>query len=136
MAQKSERPVGWRPRRRIARPQSIREPVGENTEVEAGVQEEWGGSSEGRLGPERAGGALGPVHAGGARQQRWRDSRLNCASRSWARRSTAGRQVEVRTVGAAKTASSSSAGWMDASSATVTASCKMKLHVVKSDMYM
>src|SRR5690242_11193662 len=38
--------------------------------------------------------------------KRWRASRLNEATRSWAVRSTAGRQMEVNTVGRAKTARS------------------------------
>jgi hypothetical protein len=42
----------------------------------------------------------------------------------------------VSTVGSAKTASSTSAGWIEASSATVTASRRIQPHVEKTDMYM
>ena len=53
-----------------------------------------------------------------------------------AARSTAGRHVDVSTVGSAKTASSTSAGWIDASSATVTPRRRIHPQVEKSDMYM
>ncbi len=51
---------------------------------------------------------------------RCRASRLAWAPRSWAARSTAGRHVEASTVGSANAASSTSAGWIEASSTTVT----------------
>jgi len=51
-------------------------------------------------------------------------------------RSTAGRQVEVITVGIAKAASSASAGWIDISRATVTARRRIHPHVENTDMYM
>src|SRR5437667_3549667 len=54
-----------------------------------------------------------------AMSNRWRASRPDGAPRSYALRSTAGRQVDVSTVGAAKTASRASAGWMDIRSAIV-----------------
>jgi hypothetical protein len=44
--------------------------------------------------------------------------------------------VEVSTVGIAKTASSRSAGWIDASNPTVTTSRRIHPHVENSDMYM
>jgi hypothetical protein len=62
--------------------------------------------------------------------------RLGCAARSCAPRSTAGRHVDVKTVGSAKTASSTSPTWIDISSATVTTSRRIQLHVANTDMYM
>ena len=63
-------------------------------------------------------------------------SRCDWAPASSAARSTAGRQVEVSTVGSAKTASSASAGWTDTSSTMVTPRRSTQPQVVKSDMYM
>ena len=77
-----------------------------------------------------------PAVAVVAMSNRWRARRLACAPRSYALRSTAGRHVEVSTVGSAKSASSASAGWIETSSAIVTASRRIHPHVVKSDMYM
>ena len=68
--------------------------------------------------------------------KRWRARRLDCAARSCAARSTAGRHVDVSTVGSANTASSTSAGWIDASSATVTPRRRIQPQVENSDMYM
>ena len=68
--------------------------------------------------------------------KRCRARRLCCATRSSTPRSTAGRQVAVQAVGAAKTASSTSAGWIETSSATVTPSRRNQPSVAKSDMYM
>jgi hypothetical protein len=68
--------------------------------------------------------------------KRCRASRSCGAARSWAMRSTAGRQVEVTTVGTAKTARSTRAGWIEASKATVTPSRRIHPQVEKSDMYM
>ena len=67
---------------------------------------------------------------------RCRASRCDCAPCSCAARSTAGRQVDVNTVGSAKTPSSASAGWIDISSAIVTASRRIQPTVAKTDMYM
>ena len=67
---------------------------------------------------------------------RCRASRFACAALSWAARSIAGRHVDVSTVGSANTASRTRAGWIDASSATVTASRRIHPHVENSDMYM
>jgi hypothetical protein len=67
---------------------------------------------------------------------RCRASRAAWATRSCTARSTAGRQVEVITVGTAKIASSASAGWIDSSSAMVTASRRIHPSVENSDMYM
>jgi hypothetical protein len=63
-------------------------------------------------------------------------SRSDDARRSSAARSTAGRQAEVNTVGSANTASSTSAGWIDISSAMATPSRSRKPQVENSDMYM
>ena len=71
-----------------------------------------------------------------ARVKRWRASRLAGAPRSWALRSTAGRHVEVSTVGSANTASSTSAGWIETSRATVTPSRRIHPQVENTDMYM
>src|SRR5579862_4158162 len=68
--------------------------------------------------------------------KRWRARRLACAPRSCAARSTAGRHVDVSTVGTANTARSASAGWIDISSAIVTASRSIHPSVVNSDTYM
>ena len=68
--------------------------------------------------------------------KRWRASRADCAPRSCATRSTPGRHVEVSTVGSAKTASSTSAGWIDTSSAIVTPSRRIQPQVENTDMYM
>ena len=67
---------------------------------------------------------------------RCRARRLNGAARSCAARSTAGRHVDVSTVGSANAASSTSAGWMDIKSATVTPRRRIQPQVEKSDMYM
>ena len=58
------------------------------------------------------------------------------APRSSAARSTPGRQVEVSTVGRAKTASNANAGWIDTNKAIVTPSRKIQPPVLNSDMYM
>ena len=68
--------------------------------------------------------------------KRCRASRLACAARSCATRSTVGRHVDVTTVGTANTASSRSAGWIDASSVSVTASRRIQPQVENTDMYM
>ena len=68
--------------------------------------------------------------------KRWRASRENGAPRSCAARSTAGRHVEVSTVGRAQKARRMSAGWIDINRATVTASRRIQPQVVNSDMYM
>ncbi len=67
---------------------------------------------------------------------RCRARRLACAPRSIAARSTPGRHVDVSAVGIANTPSSSSAGWIDASSAIVTPRRRIQPHVEKTDMYM
>ena len=67
---------------------------------------------------------------------RCRASRLPAAPRSSAVRSTAGRQLDVSTVGSAHRASSASAGCTDISSATVTPSRRIQPHVENTDMYM
>jgi hypothetical protein len=67
---------------------------------------------------------------------RWRASRENGAPRSCAARSTPGRHVDVSTVGSAKSVSSANAGWIDASSATVTPSRRIHPAVENTDMYM
>jgi hypothetical protein len=51
-------------------------------------------------------------------------------------RSTPGRHVEVRTVGSAKTARKTSAGWTDMRSAIATPRRTIQPHVEKTDMYM
>ncbi len=71
-----------------------------------------------------------------ATSKRCRASRAACAPLSWARRSTAGRQLEVSTVGSANAASSASAGWIDMSSAMVTTSRTIQPAVEKTDRYM
>ena len=63
-------------------------------------------------------------------------SRWCAAEPSSVARSTPGRQVEVSTVGAANTTSSSSSGETDLRSATVTASRSSQPAVEKTDMYM
>jgi hypothetical protein len=67
---------------------------------------------------------------------RCRASRAGCATPSSTARSTAGRHVEVITVGTANTAISSSAGCTDASRAIVTASRRIQPSVENTDMYM
>ena len=68
---------------------------------------------------------------------RWRASRaVGCAAPPRRARSTAGRHVDVTTVGRANTASSSSAGWTDASSTTVTPAAGASPAVENTDMYM
>ena len=63
-------------------------------------------------------------------------SRLSAAPASSTRRSTAGRQVEVRTVGMANTPMRSSTGSTDARSTTVMPSRRRKPRVENTDMYM
>jgi hypothetical protein len=58
------------------------------------------------------------------------------ARRSSAARSTAGRQVEVASVGSAKTASSASTGWIETRSPIATTSRSSHPSVEKTDMYM
>ena len=67
---------------------------------------------------------------------RWGASRREAAPCSSAARSTAGRQADVTTVGRANRASSSSAGWIDVSRATVTPRRRIQPAVEKTDMYM
>lgn len=67
---------------------------------------------------------------------RCRARRADCAPRSWAARSTAGRQVAVSTVGSANSPNSASAGWMLISRATVTPRRRSQPQVENSDMYM
>ena len=67
---------------------------------------------------------------------RCRANRFAEAPRSSAARSTPGRQVEVSTAGSANRASSDSAGWMDTSNSTVTASLRIQPQVENNDMYM
>ena len=68
--------------------------------------------------------------------KRCRASRLDCDARSIAMRSTAGRHVDVQTVGIANTARSASAGWMAISIASVTANRSIHPSVENTDMYM
>ena len=77
-----------------------------------------------------------PLAAVVAVVKRCRASRFACALRSIAARSTAGRHVDVTTVGIAKTASSTRAAWTDASSAMVMPRRRIQPHVENSDMYM
>ena len=63
-------------------------------------------------------------------------SRSDWAPRSLACRSTAGRQLDVHTVGTAHGTSSTSAGLIDISITTVIASLRMKPQVENIDMYM
>jgi hypothetical protein len=58
------------------------------------------------------------------------------APASCAARSTPGRQVEVSTVGSAKSAAATSAGGSTTSSATVTPSRRIQPQVENTDMYM
>ena len=67
---------------------------------------------------------------------RCRARRFAWPARSCAARSTAGRHVDVSTVGSANAASSASAGWTDASSAIVMPSRRIQPHVANTDMYM
>jgi hypothetical protein len=67
---------------------------------------------------------------------RCRASRSDCAPRSCAVRSTAGRQEVAATVGSANTTSRMSTGFTVASSATVMASRRIQPAVAKTDMYM
>src|SRR4051812_30108674 len=71
-----------------------------------------------------------------ASANRCRASRFDCAVRSRTCRSTPGRQLEVTTVGSANAAISTSAGWIDTSSITVTASRKIQPQVLNTDIYM
>ena len=66
---------------------------------------------------------------------RWRASRLDWAPRSWAARSTAGRQAEVRIVGRANRARAASHGLIETSSQTVTPRRSTQPAVENSDMY-
>ncbi len=68
--------------------------------------------------------------------KRCKASREAEARRSSAARSIPGRQVEVKTVGSAKSASSTSAGWTDTSSTTATPTRRIQPQVENSDMYM
>ena len=63
-------------------------------------------------------------------------SRVDCAPRSWATRSTAGRQEVAATVGMANKTSAISTGFTVASNATVMASRTSQPTVAKTDMYM
>ncbi len=71
-----------------------------------------------------------------ATSKRWRERRLAHAPRSSALRSTSGRQVEVKTVGSANTASKASAGWIETRRHKVTTRRRIQPQVVKSDQYM
>jgi len=68
--------------------------------------------------------------------KRWRASRFAHAPRSWATRSTTGRHDEVNTVGSANIVNSTSAGWIEINSATVTARRRIHPQVENTDMYM
>ncbi len=72
---------------------------------------------------------------GGRGEEVLREAREE-ARRSSAARSIAGRQVEVKTVGSANTASSTSAGWIDISSPIATPRRRIQPQVEKTDMYM
>jgi hypothetical protein len=65
---------------------------------------------------------------------RWRARRLAGAPRSWAARSTAGRQAEVPMAGRANRISSASRGLIESSSPTVTTSRRTHPAVENSDM--
>ncbi len=67
-------------------------------------------------------------------RNRCRASRARGATLSSTARSTAGRQVEVSTVGSANSIRSISAGWIEPSSAIVTTSRRIHPHVVNRDM--
>jgi len=77
-----------------------------------------------------------PAAAVVASVNRCRLSRDDCAPSSCAARSTPGRHVEVTTVGSAKSVSSANAGWIDASSVTVTPRRRIHPAVENTDMYM
>src|SRR5439155_1360359 len=115
--------------------QPVRARIGEGHVLEADTFSQLRGHRE--VGAVRLRGGV-VLHPGGASRTLQPDAAQEPrpAPGSAAARSTPGRQVDVITVGSASAASRASAGWIDTSSATATASRRIQPQVVNSDMYM